>query len=104
MNDILWVIVYILSWVLHISWVFPIMYFLHRKFKYWNEWAKFVIFPVMTISLWLVVTVLCYGCLFTPLHDLIAMKANWIETPNSQIEKSIVFKRILYPVFSNMDS
>jgi hypothetical protein len=89
-----WLVLYLVSWLIHGSW---------WTFGMWasEKWLKVkrkAYQVAVTIACWIGVVILCSGCPFMYVHQYIEVKAGWREKITYQYQDSVVYKFIIQPI------
>lgn len=94
MKAAIWMILYIVSWGLHATWIIWAQWIVKRGLNIKNTIWQYVI----ACGAWVAIVIICNGCPFTYIHQWIELKAGWRESVTYKYQDSVVYKYIVRPV------
>lgn len=95
MEYIFIVILYVLSWIIHLTWAIWATLIIKKIFYVRNTVVAYVI----TFVTWAIIVILCRGCPFTYLHQYLEIKAGWSTGITYHFEESLLYQ-IFHFIFS----
>ena len=88
-----WIIPYVVSWVVHITWYVWASWIARTVFPFLNAW----IVPFVVFGVWGVLVVLSHGCPFFYLHQWLEMRAGWRRRNTYGFERSTFYRLFVRP-------
>ncbi|NTW14680.1 MAG: hypothetical protein HGA31_06695 [Candidatus Moranbacteria bacterium] len=90
---------YVLSWVVHGTWVIWAQYLTKRFTPIKTEWKQFL----FVIIVWIMIDIASAGCPFAYLHQYLELKMGWRTEITYNYQVSFVYKYLVRPVQAATD-
>ncbi len=87
------IVLYILSWVLHISWVVWGLYLTDKFTPIKRQWQQ----VCFVFGAWVLVVIISGGCPFFYLHEYLEVQMGWRKEIAYKYEDSYVYQYLVQP-------
>ena len=93
-KTLIWIVPYLLSWVLHLTWPYWGKYLVGMLTPIKKAWKQYC----LAYCAWVVIVVLSSGCPFFYLHQSLEVQMGWRKKITYKYEDSVVYRYMTRPV------
>ena len=98
-KTLIWIVPYLLSWILHATWVLWGKYLVNKLTPIKKAWKQYC----LVFGAWVVIVVVASGCPFFYLHQSLEIQMGWREKITYKYKDSIVYQYLIHPVQAAMN-
>lgn len=92
----IWSILYVLSWVIHLSWPTWSYLLVKNLLSVEQMWMQMSI----VLGSWFIIVILCYGCPLMYLHEWLALRAGWQKKITYTFKSCFLYKYFISPILA----